>query len=73
MCKCWEIKGKYLLVDSIELLILGANFTAHIDSHISQIADHCAHLSHIFFHLIFSSVFRNPIEAFGKLMSKLHN
>lgn len=48
----------YLAIDSIDLPILVLQLGSHVESHISQIADHCVHLTHILLHLIFTSIVR---------------
>jgi hypothetical protein len=50
----------YLAVNPINLCILILKFWTHVESHISQVSNHCVNLTHIFFHLVFTSIVGYP-------------
>lgn len=48
-----------LAIDPVDLPILILELAAHVDRHVSQIADHRVHLAHVVLHLPFARVVRN--------------
>lgn len=50
----------YLAVDSVDLPVLVLQFWTHVNCHVAQVAYHRVHLSHVFFHLIFTSIICDP-------------
>lgn len=48
-----------LAIDPVDLPILILQLAAHVDRHVSQIADHRVHLAHVLLHLRFTSVVRD--------------
>lgn len=46
----------YLGFDSVELLVLTSDLSAHVDRHVSKIADHACYLLQILVHLVFACV-----------------
>jgi hypothetical protein len=69
LCSRWP----YLLVDAVDLLVLGGDLVAHVDGHVAQVADHAAHLVHVVLHLVLARVVRDPAmkaqRERGKLIS----
>ena len=67
----------YLGVDSVELVVLVLNFRAHVDGHVTQIADHGAHLAHVALHFILAGVLGDPatqciiVNIHKKMMERL--
>lgn len=49
----------HLAINPVDLPILILQFAAHVDRHVSQITDHCVHLTHILFHLSFTGIVCN--------------
>lgn len=49
----------HLAIDPVDLPILILQLAAHVDRHVSQIADHRVHLAHVLLHLCFTSVVRD--------------
>lgn len=50
----------YLAVDSVNLSVLVLQFWAHVNCHVTQVADHRVHLPHVLLHLIFTSIICDP-------------
>jgi hypothetical protein len=52
----------HLAADAFDLLILVADLGAHVNGHISQIANHAAHLHQVLVHLVFARVIRDTVD-----------
>lgn len=51
---------EYLLHDPIDLAVLGVNLLAHVQGHVTQIANDPAHLLQVFIHLILPGIICYP-------------
>lgn len=51
---------QYLLHDPIDLAVLGVDLLAHVQGHVTQIANDPAHLLQVLIHLILPGIFCYP-------------
>lgn len=55
-----ELLVQYLLHDPIDLAVLGVDLLAHVQGHVTQIANDPAHLLQVLIHLILPGVICYP-------------
>lgn len=60
---CAECCDTDLVVNAVDLSVLGLDLTAHVNGHIPQITQHTADLRQVFLHFILSSIISYPIET----------
>lgn len=61
----------YLLHDPVDLAVLGVDLVAHVQGHVTQVADDAAHLLQVLVHLVFPGVVRYPADRTTRLMTIL--
>lgn len=60
-----------LAIDSIDLSVLVLQLRSHINGHVSQIANHCVHLSHVVLHFFFTRIICYPKTHIQTQISRL--
>lgn len=60
---CAEYCDTDLVVNAVDLSVLGLNFTAHVNGHVSQITQHATDLCQVFLHFILSSIISYPVKT----------
>lgn len=67
----WSKPGAlaHLLHDPVDLAVLGVDLVAHVQGHVTQVANDAAHLLQVLVHLIFPGVVRYPADGRRRLMT----
>lgn len=60
---CAECYDTDLVVNAVDLSVLGLDLTAHVNGHVPQITQHAADLRQVFLHFILSSIISYPIKT----------
>lgn len=60
---CAECCDTDLVVNAVDLSVLGLDLTAHVNGHVPQISKHATDLRQVFLHFILSSIISYPIKT----------